>query len=379
MSLGPGSGYGDAAEAYLHGLRSAGVSVTWTPLGWPSNRWDAPLGPVANVDLGSAAHRDIADRPIDHHAVVVCSPPFWHDQLAVETAGRLLVAYTTWETDRVPADWPAILNRYDRVLVPSEFNAAVFARSGVSAPITVIPHIARRDQPAGAGSRSPARSGFVFYMISTWTTRKAILDAVRAYVDAFTADDDVMLVIHTTATDRIAEARLTRRGAPAGSHACATWFTLAQALAGTDRLPRITLSTRWLAPAEVDELHARGDCFLSLSRGEGWGLGAFDAAAFGNPVIVTGWGGTLDFLPGGYPYCVDYELVPTLTEEPDSWWHPQPKERWARASIDHAAKLLRHVYDHRDEARSWGHVLQAHVQATFDAADITGRLIAALE
>ncbi len=86
-----------------------------------------------------------------------------------------------------------------------------------------------------------------------------------------------------------------------------TWYTLAHALAGRADLPRIVLSTRGLDRAGIDALHAAGDCFVSLSRGEGWGLGAFDAGSHGHPIVVTGWGGTLDMLPTGYPYCVDYE------------------------------------------------------------------------
>jgi glycosyltransferase involved in cell wall biosynthesis len=382
LSSGPGCGYGDASEAYLSGLRDAGVRVTWTPIGWPSDTWDAPLGPVTDYighRLGGAAHLDIANVAIDHDVVVVCSTLLWHDQLAAEASGRLLVAYTSWETDRLLAESVGVLNRYDRVLVPSRFNAAVFKSSGVTAPLCVVPHIARPPAPPADARRKPASSGrFVFYVIATWTTRKAILDAVSAYVTAFTADDDVALVIHTTAEDHVAAARLASLRRSPQRHETATWFTLANALAGRPRTPEIILSTRRLTRAEVDALHVRADCFFCLSRGEGWGLGAFDAAAFGNPVIVTGWGGTLDFLPTGYPYCVDFDLVPSTTDEPDAWWTPRPGEHWAKARTAHAATLLRHVFGHRDEAREWGRVLQSRVTSAFAQPQVTRRLTDAL-
>jgi glycosyltransferase involved in cell wall biosynthesis len=129
----------------------------------------------------------------------------------------------------------------------------------------------------------------------------------------------------------------------------------------------------------VDALHTQGDCFVSLSRGEGWGLGAFDAGTNGNPVIVTGWGGTVEFLPAGYPYVVHYDLVPTTDEEPDAWWEPHAGERWAKARTDHAATLMRHVFDHRDEARDWGSSLRRGANADFSEADVTRRLIAVLD
>jgi glycosyltransferase involved in cell wall biosynthesis len=376
LSVGPGSGLGDAAEVYLSGLRAAGIPVSWTPLGWPSPVWGTVYGPVSATSLNGTTHRDIADIPVPHDTVVVCSTPLWHEQLRVETEARQLVAYTAWETDRLPAASVGILNRYDRVLVPSRFNADVFAASGVTVAVFVVPHIARARVSTGAPPRSDEK--FVFYMISTWTTRKAILDTVSAYLAAFTAADQVRLVIHTTPEDLVARARVGHGAAPAEAHHRTTWFTLAEALAGREDAPEISLSTNPLRREQIEALHARGDCFVSLSRGEGWGLGAFDAAVFGNPVIVTGWGGTLDFLPPDYPYCVDYDLVSTMAEEADDWWRPVAGERWAKARIEHAASLMRHVYEHQDQARESGRTLQSTVSTTFAEPRVTHQLIGAL-
>jgi glycosyltransferase involved in cell wall biosynthesis len=315
------------------------------------------------------------DLRIAHDTVIVCSTPLWHDQLSIEADGRQLVAMTAWETDRLPSESVAILNRYDRVLVPSRFNSQVFASSGVTTPVHVVPHIARRSR-----SRPAPRHGgkFAFYLIATWTTRKAILDAVSAYLAAFSAADDVVLTIHTTPEDLIARARPARGGASSDGHDRATWFTLANALAGHAKVPEITLSTKRLTREEIDALHLRGDCFVSLSRGEGWGLGAFDAAAFGNPVVVTGWGATREFLPDGYPYLVDYDLVPTTSEEPDAWWRPRAGEHWAKARTEHAATLLRHVFERRDEASEVGRALRSTVSLGFAEPRVTRCLLDAL-
>jgi len=376
LSIGPGSGYGDASEAYLSGLRSAGVPVTWTPLGWPSPIWRSRFGPTNEVDLEGAVHRDIVDLPLEHDVVVVCSTPWWHERLRAEAAGRRLVAYTTWETDRLPTEWVGKLNCYDSVVVPSQFNAEVIRSSGVISPLHVVPHIARRPCLAPAPLRRDDK--FVFYMIAPWTTRKAIGDAVSAFLRAFSATDDVVLKIHTTPEDHIAGARCDRGERPAADHELTSWFSLANELAGHSRAPEIRLSTNRLTREEIEALHERGDCFVNLSRGEGWGLGAFDAAVWGNPVIVTGWGGSLEFLPVGYPYCVEYDLVPTTTDQPDRWWRPRPGERWARARIDHAAMLMREVVRNSAEARKWGATLRSTVRAGFAEVDVTKRMTRAL-
>ena len=379
LSFEPGGGYGDASAAYLSGLREAGVPVTWTPLGWPSTRWSTPLGPVESTHPGvdASVHRDIANLEIEHDTVVVSSTPLWNEELAREATGRHLVAYSTWETDLLPASSVALLNRYDAVLVPSRFNEAVFARSGVSAPIAVVPHCAQPRRPRSGRGRPP-EGPFVFYVVATWTTRKAILDTVLAFVEAFDQSDPVALVVHTTPVDFTAKWRIETGQTAPGPYAEATWFTLASALAGRERLPEIRLNTRRLSAAEVDGLHDGSDCLVSLSRGEGWGLAAFDAAAAGNPVVVVRWGGIEDFVPADYPYCAGFDLVETSADLPDAWSTDEPDGRWARVDRAHAASLLREVFEHRDEARAWGGELARRVHGEFGRARVTGLLLRAL-
>lgn len=378
LSLAPGSGYGDASEAYLSGLRAAGIPVSWTPMGWFSGRWQQPFGPAGDLDLEGLVHADIANVAIDHDTVVVAAPPVWDPHLAGEAAGRRLVAFTTWETDRLPSEWLEILGHYDRVLVPSQFNRDTFVSAGLAPPVSVVPHIARPARLPPDGTAGPSPRPFVFYTIATWTARKAVLDTVAAFVDAFDADEDVELVIHTTEEDHVVRGFLERNERPRVPNLDRTWFTLATALAGRADVPNIVLSTRWLDRAGIVALHARGDCFVSLSRGEGWGLCAFDAGIRGNPVVVTDWGGTLDMLPPEYPYRVGYDLVPTALESPDDWWTPRPGERWAKARVAHASALLRRVFEHRAEAADWGRRLQSHIASSFGEAPVTCRLLDAL-
>jgi glycosyltransferase involved in cell wall biosynthesis len=363
------------------------VPVMWTPLGWPSQVWTEPHGPVtdlARYGLTEVRHAGVANQQIEHDTVVVHSPPIWNETLAAETAGRTAVAFTTWETDRLPPEWVPVLNRYDRVLVPSQFNLDAFVSAGVRAPVYVVPHLVDetfRSAAMPASDQVPSAvasvDGFVFYAIATWITRKALAELVTAYLAAFSVEDDVTLLIHTTPVDLIARGRLGRATAPHPAP-LATWFTITRLLAGQRRAPRIVLSTDALSDEEVHSLHLRGDCFVSLSRGEGWGLGAFDAGGAGNPAIITGWGGSLDYIPDGYPYLVEYDLIPTTVDEPDDWWEPRPGERWAKARVDHAAALMRHVFEHPDEARRWGAALQSNIVRQFSAPVVRGQLLSAL-
>src|ERR1019366_7870019 len=105
---------------------------------------------------------------------------------------------------------------------------------------------------------------------------------IEAYLRAFAAKDRVLLVVKTSHQDRrtgpFDGGRMAGRGTSA--------WSLAQCLADHPDPPAVRLITRALTPAEISSLHRRGDCFVSLCRSEGWGLGAFDAAAHGNPVVT---------------------------------------------------------------------------------------------
>ena len=65
-----------------------------------------------------------------------------------------------------------------------------------------------------------------------------------------------------------------------------------------------------LSDGEMLALHERGDCFVSLARTEGWGLGTFDAARLGKPVVTTDYGGQLDFLDPALAWLAPHSMVP---------------------------------------------------------------------
>jgi glycosyltransferase involved in cell wall biosynthesis len=375
----PGDGLGDAAAAYLSGLRARAVPVSWVPLDWGTGTWGPghPLAPWPGPSPRSCQHSDICNVDLDYDVTLVHSLMRWYE--GWPSTGRY-AAYATYEADRLPERSVAALNHYDSVLVPSRQNLEVFRNSGVVVPVRLVPHIARPPRPvAGAGLPGLPAETFVFYLIATWTCRKAVPDAVTAFLEAFTAADDVALVLKTTDADHVALRRLREgRDAEPARHSGRSWWSLAALIAKYPDPPPIRLITRALPRAEIDALHTRGDCFVSLARGEGWGLGAFEAGAAGNPAVVPGWGGHLDYLPAGYPYCAGYRLVPTAAEELDDWWERLDDQRWAKADVTHASYLLRRIFEHRGEAREWGRRLRHHIMTNFTAEQVMPRLLAAL-
>jgi len=132
-----------------------------------------------------------------------------------------------------------------------------------------------------------------------------------------------------------------------------------------------------LTEEEMSALHNRGDCYASLDRGEGFGLGGFQAGAVGNPIIVTGFGGALEYAKPEHSYLVDYVETPVFGMPWSPWYLLE--QDWAFASATHGAKLMKHVYDNKDEAKEKGLKLQKYIYENFSWQVIGKKIVDAIK
>lgn len=371
VSAVPGDGYGNAGVGMISALEHLAIPVTWMPLTWGHG------GPFRATSV-DGQYSELVRRRLDYDTVILHMPPPAYSLFRRECRKRRVIALTTWETDRLPSDWPPILNAVDSVIVPSSFNRHVFHDSGVRTPIHVVPHVVRTIGCAAALA-APVGDRFVYYTIGPWATRKAIDETVTAYLDAFAGRDDVALVVKTSKHDLKAAVRA-RPGELDGptEKAVSPGWTMAQLLAGRRAPPLVHLIASHVSASEIDGIHGRGNCFASLTRSEGFGLNVFDAAAAGNPTIVTGWGGQLDYLGTDYPLLVEHELAPMAADPDDDWVNMIEDHRWAVADHDDAVDKLRWVDDHRDEAAAIGAQLATRLQAEYSVAAVADRLASAI-
>jgi glycosyltransferase involved in cell wall biosynthesis len=89
-----------------------------------------------------------------------------------------------------------------------------------------------------------------------------------------------------------------------------------------------------------------------------------EAMACGLPVIATNWSAQTDFFNETNGYPVEVARLVTVQSE-----HPYYRGmRWAEPSYEHLRQRMRHVYQHRDEARYKGQyaATEAHLKWTWD-------------
>ena len=117
------------------------------------------------------------------------------------------------------------------------------------------------------------------------------------------------------------------------------------------------------------------DCFVSLHRSEGFGLGLAEAMLLGKPAIATNYSGNLSFMNARNSLLVDY----TLTEIARSGPIYTKGNVWAEPSVEHAAACMRKLYDDRSAAVAMGARAKAQLEASLSLPAAGERMLARLK
>ncbi|HEY2440877.1 MAG TPA: glycosyltransferase [Solirubrobacteraceae bacterium] len=288
------SGYAAEARMFVQALDEAGLEPA---LAWPEPTRDEIALSFASERL---LRRSEQRRPEPSGTLAV-----WHRQPMPAqsfTAFAASACRTMWETDTLPAEWPGLLNGYERVWVPTAFNLEGFVNAGVDERrLRILPGTVDFDlyRPSGPRRVVPERRGFAFLSTFDFQERKGWRPLLEAYAREFDADDDVTLVLKIETIFADTATVSTRIDA-----------FLADLRIPARRLPHVVLLHERLSDAEMPALFRACDAYVSPTRGEGWGRPLMEALACGRPVITSRWSGQLAFLDDTNAWLVDGGLVP---------------------------------------------------------------------
>jgi glycosyltransferase involved in cell wall biosynthesis len=371
------SGYGLVARMFIKALLENGINTTWTPLrkfGFPKKKYQPYKKEIHwEKELKSAVYKET-----EYDLVFISTVPEHYKEWVDREKGKTTIGFSIWETTALPDHWPPLINQLDYLIVPTDWNKKLYRQHGVTVPIVVIPHISQFEgQPAPSIREAEKENNkFRFYTISTWTERKQMIKNVEVFLNTFTDSEPVELFIKTSEDDimrpkwRIPKVMRQRYHSP--------YETLKEYLNGTHRSPSITMiADDHLTDAEIQQIHSTGDCYISLCRTEGWGMGAFEAAFYGKPILMTGFGGQTDFLPDNKAWLIDYHLVSVEDKQaPNSY---SSNQEWAEPDLNDAARKMRYIYDNRIEAGERGEKLKKYVEKEFNKKKTVNKLLKFIE
>ena len=106
---------------------------------------------------------------------------------------------------------------------------------------------------------------------------------------------------------------------------------------------RLTMIHTYVPERDIFGLTNACDVYLSLHRGEGFGITLAEAMAMGKPVVCTNWSSTTEFCKTDCAIPIPYRMVPVPPDQVDHPYYQQVKE-WAEPDIDAAAAALKQLY-----------------------------------
>jgi hypothetical protein len=256
-----------------------------------------------------------------------------------------VILQTVWETTKIPQYWVDVLNDpvIDEIWVPSIFNKKIFEESGVKTKIKIKRYISYNmiDQVEKSDIVAPNHiqygnkditKTYNFYSISSWSDRKNYVNTIREFCKTFTKHDNVSYLIKTTVEnyedhfkDKIKH-------------------EFESILSDFPDHPDFYLFLDNYETYEINNIHTLGDCYYLLTRGEGLGYSAYDAYINNKPVIITKFGGQLEYFPENYPFFVDYTLVPVEGMK-NTKSYSSHDHSWAEPNYNQARNLLKNVYE----------------------------------
>jgi hypothetical protein len=212
--------------------------------------------------------------PAHHHSPVaiyqdILFMPKKPNYVTVPEKSLIKLAYSMFEASALPRQWVKVLNtQFDAVVVPDPWLVPVYKSSGVRIPIFVLPLcVSLGDFFAKAPKKHPHKP-FIFGNMSALEKRKNHIKLIESFALVFGNNPDVKLLINARyLNDRVLN-------------------ELKQYIR-LKRLKNVEITVRDLTHQSYINFMSTLDCYVSLSKGEGFAIPPRQALALGLPVMLS--------------------------------------------------------------------------------------------
>lgn len=259
------------------------------------------------------------------------------------------IVYPMWELSKYPKYWAEQLNRFDEIWAPSKFTYESI-KPAVTKPVVHIPLPGELSLSTFLGRRyfEIPESSFAFLFFFDFTSyleRKNPFAVLRAFEELCkrAPDEDLCLVIKIKGGETKDE----------------DYRRFSDYISRFKN--RLLVIDKVLTDNEVKNLLRCCDCFVSLHRSEGFGLGLITAMFLGKPVVATAYSGNMDFMTEANSCLVSY----TMRDVPDGAYPFAEGQMWAEPDIAHAVDHMLKLMSDRDYARRVGENASRDVRVNF--------------
>lgn len=221
---------------------------------------------------------------------------------------KKLICMTICETETVHPDYGKLFEKFDRIAVASDFCRNIFKRQFPETDFYVIhAHVPLRTLPMVV--KHP--DVYVFYHIGNVPDQRKNFNKILEAFLKLNKPDTLLLVKATSNQPVILN------------------------------IPRVQILNGLMPDEGIDEIHAHGDCYVSASSSEGIGLGAVEAAMHDKPVIITEYGGAVEYIKTPYTVKCGRQLL-----ENDDFLFQKGME-WGKPDFDQLLEFMNDAYEKR--------------------------------
>ena len=352
------SGYGyHSRQVFDYFFNKKDVIVYSAILPWGNTSWfvnkDSENGLIGKIIDSAVDVNNISSDEYDI-GIHIQLPNEWNTKFARKNIG--ISAYV--ETDICSQSWIEKTLAMDLVIVPSSFTKQIVLNSSkdeiqkktLDDKISVIAEYYHSDFDKADKEKSvelditleKVNTEFNYLSIGHLTSedencdRKNLIETLRYFCSQFKDDKKVGLILKTsigrsTTLDR--------------NKTIEVFSSIIRQIKGDSEYPKVYILHGEMSINELYCLytHKKVNCYLTLTKGEGYGLPLLESARCGLPIIATNWSGHLDFLNNNF-LSVDYNLRLLPKEKIDNNIFVE-NSKWAIVKKDSVEKQLKYSYE----------------------------------
>jgi glycosyltransferase involved in cell wall biosynthesis len=249
--------------------------------------------------------------PESSHGVVFALPAdtFFRFYEYIKSRIKNITYMTVCETDTVHEDFGIMMKEFKRVAVPSEFCMKILSRQFPDTKFFVIPPYIPKPPPRP----------YIFYTIGNLEDPRKNFQNL---LDVFSRIDrpDTILVVKQQSNCPISV-----------------------------DIPNVQVINEQLDDHQMELFHRQCDCYVNFSHSEGVGMGAIEAALRDKPVILSDFGGPVEYIKT--PYTVQCTQAKTnidyfLFKKDMIWGNPDPEQllEFMRDAYDKKLRYMDHEH-----------------------------------
>lgn len=257
------------------------------------------IGPPILDDVSDETRRIVRNEDRTAGTVSILTNAIWHlekDNYQLVPDSKIKIAYSMIESTKIPKEWVKILNeQFDAVAVPDRFLISVYHNSGVTIPVFEVSHGMDLDDYLKCPLRNHPSTPFVFGSTVSFDARKNQKLLITAFAKEFKNSTKVTL-------------RLNGRFGNIE-------FEELKALVKRLKLTNVFISRKVLSHKLYFTIMRSIDCYVNISKGEGFSLCPREALALGIPSILTNNTAQTTLCETGF-----VRSVPSFIQEPAQYF-----------------------------------------------------------